>query len=64
VKTHAENDGRLAVWFSALKNITPEPGYAVRQSFVFTSLSDHSGQYNRRRINRQRVMLVDSDLGL
>jgi len=50
VKTHAENDGWLAVWFSALNNISPEPGYAVRQSFVLLLLSDHSGQYNRRKM--------------
>ena len=50
VKTQAENDGWLAVWFSALNNISPEPGYAVRQSFVLLQLSDHSGQYNRRRV--------------
>jgi len=35
VKTHAENDGRLAVWFSALNNIPPESGHAVSQSFQF-----------------------------
>jgi len=67
VKTHAENDGHsstVAVWFSALNSIPPEPGYAVRQSFVLLLLSDHSGQYNRRRVNGQRVMLVDSELGL
>ena len=35
VKTHSENDGRLAVWFSTLNNIPPKPGYAVSQSFQF-----------------------------
>jgi len=40
VKTQAENDGHgttLAVWFLALYNISPEPGYAARQSSNFTS---------------------------
>jgi len=37
VKTHAENDGWLAVWFSTLHNILSEPQYAARQSFSFTS---------------------------
>jgi len=67
VKIQAENVNSrfsVAVWFSALYNIPPDPGYAVRQSFVLLLLSDHSGQYNRRRVNRQRVMLVNSGLGL
>ena len=54
LKTQAENvNPRFsgAVWFSALYNIPPEPGYAVRQSFFLLLLSDHSGQYNRRRVN-------------
>jgi len=66
LKTQAENvNPRFsgAVWFSALYNIPPDPGYAVRQSFVLLLLSDHSGQYNRRRVNRQRVMLVELWLG-
>ena len=40
LKTQAENDSHsstVAVWFPALYNIPPKPGYAVRQSFSFTS---------------------------
>jgi len=40
VQTQAENvshNSTVTVWFPALYNIPPEPGYAVRQSFNFTS---------------------------
>jgi len=37
VKIQAENVGWLAVWLSALNNIPPEPGHAVRQIPLFTS---------------------------
>jgi len=51
LKTQAENVNpgfSWAVWFTALNNISPEPGYAVRQSLVLLLLSDHSEQYNEK----------------
>jgi len=71
VKTHAENDGWLAVWFSALNNIPHESGYAVRQSFQFYFCcvtmvgSTTEGKWGRQeRTSPFRWCWQHSDLGL
>jgi len=42
VKTHAENDGWLAVWFSTLHNLPSEPRYAA-SFFILLLLHDQNG---------------------
>ena len=44
--------------------IPSEPQDTARQSFVLPLLSDQNWQSNRGRENRQRVILVNSDLGV